>query len=336
MALAPFGKVISPQLLTDLALALNRAARIGNIHEMNIDDMDLNLLRTFQVVAEERSVTKAAERLGLSQPAVSNALKRLRDKLEDQLLVRGAGGLHLTPRGEQLALQLGEVMTRIDAALTGDPDVDPARIAEPIVITSADEEILLHGADIVAALEREGCLAPVQFLPLNPEYRADVLWRKRLSVTLTTMLYAPEGLKQRKLYDEHLVCLMRADHPAAASWNLEAYLHAHHLLIAPLGGPPSGYLDDWFRKQGRERRVRLISHTFGSAATVVKQTGLIATLPSRQAAIAVADAELITRQVPADVPPFSVHMFWSERYDNDAVSRWLRDMLYTTIAQRYG
>jgi len=304
-----------------------------NIHEMNINDIDLNLLRTFVVVAEERSVTRAADRLDLSQPAVSNALKRLRDLLEDQILVRGSGGLHLTPRGEQLATSLGEVMTQVEASLIGGAVVDPARITEPIIITSADEEILLHGADIIAALEREGCLAPVQFLPLNTEYRADILWRKRLSVTLTTMLYAPDGLKQRKLYEEHLVCLMRSDHPAARSWDLSAYLAADHLLIAPLGGAPSGYLDDWFRKQGRERRVRLISHTFGSAASLVKQTGLIATLPSRQAAIAAAETELVTRPLPGSVPTFSVHMFWSERYDNDPMSKWLRDTLYTAIAQ---
>lgn len=301
---------------------------------MNINTVDLNLLRVFHAAAEERSVTRASERLGLSQPAVSNALKRLRDLFDDQLLVRGAGGMHLTPRGEQLALHSGEVMNGIEAALTGGPEVDPSRIVEPIIITSADEEILLHGADIVSALEHQGCTAPVQFLPLNTEYRSDVLWRKRLSVTLTTMLYAPDGLKQRKLYEEQLVCLMRTDHSAAASWTLEAYLAADHLLIAPLGGPPSGYLDDWFHKQGQTRRVRLISHTFGSAPSLVKETGLIATLPSRQAAMAAADTELITRCVPADVPPFSVHMFWSERYDNDPVSKWLRDTLYSAIAQR--
>lgn len=213
---------------------------------MNIDDMDLKLLRSFQVVADERSLTKAAERLGLIQPFVSNARKRLLDLLDDQLHVRGADGLH------------------------------------PM---------------------------PVQNLPLHTPYRADILWRKRLSVTLTTMLYAPKGLKQRKRDDEHLVCLMRADHPAAAFWDLDAYLAANHLLIAPLGGLPSRYLDDWFRKQGRERRVRLISHTFGSAPALVKKSRLIATLPSRQAAMVDGDPELITRQVPADVPAFSVNMF---------------------------
>lgn len=301
---------------------------------MNIDDIDLNLLRVFQVVADERSVTRAADRLGLSQPAVSNALKRLRSLLQDQVLIRGKGGFHMTPKGERLSLLLGEVMPQIEAALAGGATVDPSRIIEPIIITSADEEILLHGSDIVSALELEGCRAPVQFLPLDTTYRSDVLWRKRLSVTLTTMLYAPEGLKQRKLYPEHLVCLMRADHPAATSWDLEAYLAADHLLIAPLGGAPSGYLDDWFREQGRERRVRLISHSFGSAASLVKQSSLIATLPSRQATLAAADPELIARSLPADAPPFSVHMFWSERYDNDPVGKWLRATLHAAITQR--
>ena len=82
--------------------------------------------------------------------------------------------------------------------------------------------------------------------------------------------------------------------------------------------------------------MRLISHTFGSAATLVKQSGLIATLPSRQAAMAAGDAALVTRHVPADVPPFSVHMFWSERYDNDPVSKWLRETLYKAIGQKGG
>ncbi|MDJ0858843.1 MAG: LysR family transcriptional regulator [Dinoroseobacter sp.] len=298
---------------------------------MNINDVDLNLLRVFQAVAEERSVTRAADRLGLSQPAVSNALKRARKIFADQLLVRGSGGMHLTPRGEQLAHRLEDVMDGINAALAGGSEVDPSRIVEPIIITSADEEIILHGANILAGLERAGCDAPLQFLPLNTRYRADVLWRQRLAVTITTMLYAPEGLKQRKLYDEHLVCLMRKDHPTVDDFDLDAYLAADHLLVAPLGGPPTGYLDEWFRKQGRERRVRLISHTFGAAASLVEQSGMIATLPSRHAAKAAIAEHLIVRPVPADVPPFSVHMFWSERYDNDPVSIWLRSTLYEAI-----
>lgn len=298
---------------------------------MNINDIDLNLLRVFQTVAEERSVTRAADRLGLSQPAVSNALKKVRKLFGDQLVVRGSGGMALTPCGEQLALRLSEVMKGIEAALTESPAVDPSRIVEPIIITSADEEILLHGADILAAFERTGCRAPLQFLPLNIDYRADVLWQKRLSVTITTILYAPDGLKQRKLYDEHLVCVMRADHPAAGHLDLDHYLAADHLLIAPLGGPPTGYLDQWLLKRGHKRNVRLVSHTFGSAATLVAQSGLIATLPSRQAAQLAGDDRFVIAPVPADVPSFSLHMFWSERYDNDPLNTWLRKTVCNAI-----
>jgi len=298
---------------------------------MNVREIDLNLLRVFDTVAEERNVTRAADRLDLSQPAVSNALKRLRTLLGDPLLVRGPGGMSLTPRGAELASRLGEVMQAIEGALLGGSEIDPTRITEPIIITCADEEILIHGADILATLDSMGCRAPVQFLPLNMEYRADVLWRQRLAVTITTMLYAPDGLKQRKLYDEDLVCLLRRDHPDAEHLTLEAYLASDHLLIAPLGGPPKGYLDDWLRSRGQSRTIRLISHTFGSAATLVEGTGLIATLPRRQAERHSGNPDLITAPVPAEVPAFSLHMFWSERYDTDPVSKWLRLSLSRAI-----
>lgn len=303
---------------------------------MNIRDLDLNLLRVFQAAAEERSVTKAADRLGLSQPAVSNALKRLRLSLKDRLLVRGAGGMSLTPRGEELAAALSGVMQGIEAAIAGNSEIDASRIAEPILITCADEEILLHGGDILSALEDAGCRAPVQYLPLNTDYRSDLLWRNRLAVTITTMMYAPDGLKQRKLYDDFLVCLLRADHPAALRLDLDAYMSAGHLLIAPLGGAPTGYLDTWFRAHGKDRQIRLISHSFGSAARLVRETGLIATIPSRQAAMLGSDSALISAPVPADVPPFGLHMFWSERYDQDPVNIWLRTLLTGAILGRRG
>ncbi|WP_425039775.1 LysR family transcriptional regulator [Primorskyibacter sp. S187A] len=298
---------------------------------MNINELDLNLLRIFQTVAEERSVSRAAIRLDMSQPAVSNALKRFRIIMEDQLLVRGAGGMHLTPRGADLAQHLSGVLQGIEVAMSGGSEIDPTRITEPIIIICADEEILLHGADILLALKTCGCPAPVQFLPLNMEYRSDVLWRKRLAVTMTTMLYAPDGLKQRKLYDEELACLLRSDHPAAAHLDLEAYLASEHLLVAPLGGAPTGYLDTWFREQGKSRHVSLITHTFGSAPTLVQQAGLIATLPSRQANLHRQNPAFTVAPFPTDVPAFSLHLFWSERYDRDPVNKWLRDLLHDAI-----
>ncbi|MEM7376296.1 MAG: LysR family transcriptional regulator [Pseudomonadota bacterium] len=303
---------------------------------MNINSLDLNLLRVFHTLAQERSVTRTAERLDLSQPAVSNALKRLRRELGDELFVRGQGGMVPTPRGEALAGSVADALERLDAALAGGPDVDPARIAEPITITCADEEILLHGGPILRALERAGCRAPVQFLPLNTNYRADVLWRNRLSLTLSTLLHAPDGLKQRKAYDEHLVCLLRSDHPAAAAMDFAAYLAAEHLLIAPLGGAPVGYLDTWLGKQGLARTIRLVSHSFGAAHTLVRDTGLVATVPSRQAACKPFGDALCAVPLPIDAPPFSVHLFWSERFDKDPLNKWLRDLVHTSLCESAG
>ena len=306
---------------------------MGIIHEMNINELDLNLLRVFQALSAENSVTRAADRLGMSQPAVSNALKRLRLAFGDELFVRGSRGIVPTPRCEELAASLSDAMAQIEAALVGGSRFDPARLVEPISITCADEEILLHGSDILKDLTAQRCQAPVQFLPLNTGYNADMLWRNRLSITITTMIYAPDGLIQRKAYDEHLVCLMRADHPAGGGLDLDSYLAAEHLLIAPMGGAPSGYLDDWLRNRGLARNIRLISHSFGSAPLLVKQTGLLATLPSRQAASVARNPDFVVADLPFPAPAFSLHLFWSERYDDDPVNVWLRGVVHGALTK---
>ncbi len=299
---------------------------------MNITTIDLNLLRVFHVLAEERSVTKAALRLGLSQPAVSNALRRLRVLLRDELFIRGQGGMVPTPHAEALVGPIDDALRTMQTALLGGPEIDPARIVEPIVITCADEEIVLHGADLLAAFNACGCHAPIQFRPLSLEYGAAELWRNRLSLTITTILFAPDGLKQRKVYDEHLVCLVRKDHPATKNWNLDAYLEAEHLLIAPMGGSPQGYLDSWLRSQDLSRRIRFISHSFGAALKLVRETGLIATIPSRLTERN-DDAGLVTLPLPIDAPSFSLHVFWSERYDGDPVNKWLRNTVHAALSQ---
>lgn len=304
---------------------------MGNIQQMNIETLDLNLLRIFHMLAQERSVTRAAERLKLSQPAVSNALRRMRAAFGDTLFVRGQGGMVPTPRAEELALAVAEALQRVEGALLGASGIDPRQLTEPITLICADAEITRHGPDILRTLEAAGCTVPLQFIPINTEYRADILWRNRQALTLTTMIHAPDGLMQRKVFDEHLVVLARADHPAAPAMDLEAYLAAEHLLIAPLGGAPEGYLDTWLRGQGLSRRIRMISHSFGSASPLVLETGLIATLPSKKAARQPYGDALRVLPLPIDAPPFSLHIFWSERYDDDPVNRWLRQTVHSAM-----
>ena len=300
---------------------------------MNIKALDLNLLRVLDALFQERSVSLAAERLGLSQPAVSNALRRLREALGDPLFVRGAGEMMPTSRAEALERPVRQALAEIEQALSGGPGFDPASISEPILIGAADEEINLFGPALVKALDAAKCSAPVQFLPLDRQYRADTLWRHRLSCTLSTMIYAPEGLKQRKLYDEHLICLIRADHPDVDHFDLDAYLSSEHLLIAPLGGTPQGIVDTLLQESGRLRRIRTVSHSFSAAPVLVLESGLVATLPYRRAARHPFGDSLAIRPLPLNLPPYSIHMFWSERYDRDPANIWLRDLMATVSAR---
>ncbi|MEO0681746.1 MAG: LysR family transcriptional regulator [Pseudomonadota bacterium] len=306
---------------------------MGFIRPMNIDGLDLNLIRVLHALFETRGVSAAAARLGLSQPAVSNALRRLRAAFGDPLFVRGRGGMAPTPRAEALAPQIAQAMRQIEAALAGGDGVDPAAIREPVLIGCGDEEMLICGPAIRAALDAAGCAATLQFLPLDPDYRAEVLWRHRLALTFSAMVYAPEGLMQRKLYEETLVCLVRADHPAVQGLDLEAYLAAGHMLVAPLGGPPQGIVDAWLRERGRARDIRLVSPSFGAAAWLVRDTGLIASVPRRHALRQPFGDALRLLPLPMALPPFAIHMFWSERYDRDPLNRWLRDLAARAVGE---
>jgi DNA-binding transcriptional LysR family regulator len=125
---------------------------------------------------------------------------------------------------------------------------------------------------------------------------------------------------------------MRSDHPAVGGLDLDTYLASDHLLVAPLGGAPSGYLDAWLVKRGKARSVRLITHTFGSAAPIVRQTGLIASIPARQAALWAGAEDLVVRDLPFEVPGFTVNVFWSERYQKDHLNIWLRNIVHGAMS----
>lgn len=186
--------------------------------------------------------------------------------LSDDLFVRGAGGMVPTPWGAALS-SVADALQTIEAALVGGP-VEPALMRKTSFMAGPS----LTRRTVPGALRRcSSCRS-------TPACRADLLWRSRLAVTVTTILFAPDGLKQRRVYDGDLVCLLRDDRPAAEAFDADAYLASGH-LIAPLGGAPEGYLNAWLREHGLSRTIR---HSFGSAHSLVRETGLVATLP-RQA-----------------------------------------------------
>lgn len=295
--------------------------------------VDLNLLVTLDALLTERHVTRAARRLGLTQPATSHALARLRKMFNDPLLVRGPGGvLQPTPRAEALVPTIHRAITELAAAVRAPATFDPASARRTFWLGASDfvEMVLLP---TLAA--RLGQLAPGIDLRVlvEPDNAPAALARGSLDVVLSPPLpeYA-SGCYQRALFDERFTCVVRRGHPAAARrLTLARFCELDHLLIAPRGMPGS-FVDNALAALNRKRRVALTVPHFMVAPHVVAHTDLILTLPSRLAELFAQSLGLVILPPPLEIPGFSMHMVWHERTHYDPGHRWLREQ-FAAVAQ---
>jgi len=295
-----------------------------NMHTMNVRDLDLNLLHVFAAVHGAGSVTRAAETLGLSQPAVSHALQRLRLLLRDPLFVRAPGGVKPTPRAEQLARQVQAAMQLLDQALTEADHFDAARSTRSFSVhmsdIGADEFLPLLMADI-------GRCAPgvrVEAVQLAPEAIAPALEEGRLDLAFG---YLPElsGTESAPLLQERYVVLLRQGHPLAAALQSARGARAaleqlQYVLVASHGEPARALV-----LLGLQPRIRLTLPHFTVAPGIVAASDLAVIVPRRPAQRFAARHGLQLIEPDLGLPPFTVAMHWTWRQAQDPGHRWLRE-----------
>lgn len=287
---------------------------------------DLNQLRALEALLDTQSVTEAARRLGLSQPAMSHALARLRERFEDPLLVRAGGGLVLTARAAAMAEPLRRALRALDQAVAVS-EWDPVRSKRMFHLDTVDygELVLLPpllsrvratapGVDLW--LHREG-LAPPRLASGELDLGIGVL-RAEDSVA---------GLRSRALFRERFVVLTRRGHPLLeAGLTPRGYADAPHALIAPRGRL-GGVVDTILEKHGLRRRIALVVPHFLAAPYALLDSDLVLTLPERVARAVTTHLPLVVCDPPVDIPGFTMSMVWHERVDADPSHRWLRALL---------
>lgn len=296
--------------------------------------LDLNLVRALDALLAERHVTRAATRLGITQSAASHALARLRDVLEDPLLVRGPRGVMLpTPRALALGPAIHRVLDDLARALRGPETFDPATARHTFHVGAADYVGLVVLPRLV---ERLGRQAPGIDLWIHPF--ADWGDAELAAGTLDLVLGPPRrtartaGSYEKVLFAETFTCVLRARHPLAGSrMTLARYTSLGHVLVAPRGTPGS-FVDDVLAAAGRARRIALAVPHFLVVPYVVAASDLVATLPTRVAAMCTEAAGLVQLPPPVEVPPFQIAMAWHERMHADARHRWLREQLVAVTA----
>ena len=299
---------------------------------VNFRTLDLNLLRVFDAVMSEGSLTRAAESLAMTQPAVSHAVRRLRDALGDELFTRTAHGVRPTPAADVLWPQVRSALATLRQALAPQ-DFDPQRDAVQLRLAMADATAALLAPPLVAEVERTRSLVNLRVLPLTTRDprrlleagEADLAVGYFPEAVTAIVAQGPESaLRRACVYSTRYVCVMRRGHPLAASpLTLDAYCAAHHLLVS-FSGRPHGYVDQALSGLGRQRRVVLTVNQFFTAGRVVAHSDLLTVLPEGFVDATGYRDELLIRELPLTMAPVQVEMIWHLRHDDDPAHRWLR------------
>jgi DNA-binding transcriptional LysR family regulator len=293
--------------------------------------LDLNLVVAFDALVREQNVTKAAARVGVTQSAMSHALRRLREMIGDPLLVRGKAGLMLTPRAEALSVPLRSALVTIHRALAGPGPFDPKTATRTFAIASPD---LFDVLALPPLFERVREIAPgvdLTVSALESHRLADRLETGELDIAVVPHVHDTSrsdgrGLVGRTLFRDGFACFLRADHPALLrkkKLRLAQLSAASHVMVSPEGAGP-GLVDRALAQQGLSRRVALRVPSFVSALEIVRRSDLVLTAPTALRRLA---PDLAMVAPPLVLPEHSVDIVWHERFAHDLGHRWLRELL---------
>ncbi|MGV7032476.1 LysR family transcriptional regulator [Methylobacterium symbioticum] len=297
------------------------------IDHVDLARVDLNLLVALDALLTERSVTRAAARVGIGQSAMSSSLARLRRLLGDELLTRAPEGMRPTPRALALAEPVRRTLRQIQALVRREESFDPRVVERTFTISLPDSTEVLLGPRLLAYLRAE---APGIRLLLRSIDRAHILEELDTDRVDLAIGFASEGQmhhKQRLLYRDSYVCLFDAAQVGLAPpISLEDYLRFPHILTS-LRETAHGVVDDALAKLGLSRTLAVTTPRFLVVPFLVRAAPVIATMHARLATYFAGALGLTVSPVPVDLEPVAVSMLWHASYDDDPAHRWLRQVL---------
>ncbi|HEX7054932.1 MAG TPA: LysR family transcriptional regulator [Burkholderiales bacterium] len=295
---------------------------------MNVADLDLNLLRVFDAVLRTRSVTGAAGQLRLSQPAVSNALARLRAAFGDPLFLRAAQRMEPTPFARELAEPVRQALALLDAALAHGPGFDPASSARLFRFYMSDLGQVEFLPPLVERLRARAPSLRLEAVAIEPGAVADALAAGSLDVAMGFLPGLGPPTRRRALFRDPYVCLVRADHPLR-TLTRRAFVESPHAVVSYRGG--HRIVEEALERAGAKRIVLRVPH-FTVVPMVLERSDLILTLPARVARVFESRGRFRSLPLPLAIPPAEVALHWHERFDADPGNRWLREQLVELFA----
>lgn len=304
----------------------------------NFRTLDLNLLRLFDELMAERNLTRAAVNLSMTQPAASNALKRLRDALGDPLVRRSGYGVEPTPFALGLWPSVRAALAQLRAAVAPER-FDPATAQRSFMLTMADSTATMLIPPLLKQVERAAPLVNLRVLPLTTRDPRDFLETQQIDAAIgyfpavlaalaqQEMEGGADNFDTRRLYSGEYVCVMRRGHPlAAGKLTLKAYCAARHLLVS-FSGRPVGFVDEALANLKLNRRVVLTVNQFVTAGEVVARSDLLTVLPRHFLGATRFERSLVVRPLPLELPPVYVDILWHRRQAQRPGHAWLREQI---------
>ncbi|TYC64320.1 LysR family transcriptional regulator [Rhodobacterales bacterium] len=294
---------------------------------VHLASVDLNLLVVFDALVAEGHATRAAERIGLTQPAVSHALNRLRALFGDPLFVRSPRGMVPTPLAQDIAPSVRSILEQVEGVLLGGRTFDPSQSTRQFVLGLSDYAAFVLLPRLTARLDHE---APgVSLVVRNTSHSIGLPMLENGDVELIAGNFPdpPSHMREELLYEEDFVCAVRGDHSSLeGTIDLDRYLSLRHLQVSTKGNP-SGYVDAVLAEKGLKRTVAVTVGHFLMAPMLTDASDLVATEPRRLFAPLADRLPLRLFPPPLEIPPFQVVQTWHARHDADPGHQWLRRVL---------
>jgi len=298
------------------------------MREMNIKNLDLNLLAALNALLEEKNVTRAAARINLSQPATSRALARLRNMFQDPLLVKGAKGMVLTARANELYQPLQHILNDI-TAMVSPPSIEPGAMQGEVVIATRDYELAAILPKVINRLRVESPNLTLRIIPLIGDDLSS-LENQHVDFILTATESKAATLYRYTVYKESFVCLASKDNPAIQKgMTLETYTAAKHCLVT-ISGFGLGIVDTLLAQKNLKRNVVVRVPHFLAVAHIIADSDLVVTLPRRLGELLSRQENIILINPPLKIPSFPVYLYWHARNQNNPIHRWIRKVIQTS------
>lgn len=310
---------------------------------MDVEKIDLNLMHVFDALMQDGNLTRAGYRVGVSQPAMSHALAKLRKLTGDHLFVRVPSGMEPTAVATRMAPSIREALRLFQAALEGDAHFDPITCERTFQILMSDIGELVYLPRLVRRLEEIAPHVNVRAMQLPREAYPEAFTSGEADLAIGFLPGLRAGFYQQRLFSDTYVCVVREDHPRIHKrLSLKQFVQESHVLIEPGGSryhsvmhqtSTTTLIEQYLAERGLARRVALRVPHFMVVPEIVRSTDLLATLPSYVIRHLPSRSGLKPLQLPIEVPRFEIKQFWHQRSHTDPANRWLRGVFADLFKQ---